>query len=156
MVEDKLVLGWREWVSLPALGIARIKAKLDSGARTSTLHALRSQPYIERGAPRVRLHIEPTRRSGGAVVVVDCAVVDERTVSDSSGHRERRLVIESPLCIAGQQWPIEITITNRDAMMFRMLLGRTAMHGRIVVDPERSYVLEKPLRQRQRKLESRV
>ena len=90
------------------------------------------------------------------MIVVDCAVVDERTVSDSSGHRERRLVIESALCIAGQQWPIELTITNRNAMMFRMLLGRAAMCGRIVVDPERSYVLEKPQRQRRRKRESRV
>lgn len=154
MADDKLVLGWREWVSLPALGITRIKAKLDSGARTSTLHALRSEPYLERGAPRVRLHVAPARRLGGEVVVVDCAVIDERMVSDSGGHRERRLVIESELGIGDCRWPIELTVTNRDAMLFRMLLGRTAMCGHIVIDPARSYVLDKPRRKRRVKRET--
>ncbi len=154
MAHEKLVLGWREWVSLPVLGISRIKAKLDSGARTSTLHALRSESYIERGAPRVRLHIAPARRTGGEVVVADCAVIEERTVSDSGGHRERRLVIESELGIGEQRWPIELTVTNRGAMLFRMLLGRTAMCGRIVVDPDISYVLDKPRRIRRVKRES--
>lgn len=139
-----MVVGWREWVSLPGFGIARIKAKLDTGARTSALHALRMERYIERGAPQVRLHVQPRQRDEGRVLVVETAIIDERTVSDSSGHRERRIVIASELCMGSLRWPIELTITNRDSLRFRMLLGRSAMHGHLIIDPHRSYVLGKP------------
>ena len=141
---EAVVVGWREWVSLPSLGIARIKAKLDTGARTSALHALRSDRYTERGAPHVRLHVQPRQREGGRVLVVETAIIDERTVADSSGHRERRIVIASEFTLGTAQWPIELTITNRDSLRFRMLLGRSAMHGHLIIDPDRSYVLGKP------------
>ena len=139
-----VTVGWREWVSLPGLGIARIKAKLDTGARTSALHALRCDRYTERGAPHVRLHVQPRQRAGGRVLVVETAIVDERTVSDSSGHRERRIVIASELTLGTAHWPIELTLTNRDSLRFRMLLGRSAMQGHLIIDPDRSYVLGKP------------
>lgn len=138
------VVGWREWVSLPTLGITRIKAKLDTGARTSALHALSTERYTERGAPYVRLHVQPRQRDDGRVLVVETAIIDERTVSDSSGHRERRIVIASDLTLGGARWPIEVTITNRDSLRFRMLLGRSAMHGHLIIDPDRSYVLGIP------------
>lgn len=141
---EAVVVGWREWVSLPSLGIARIKAKLDTGARTSALHALRCERYTERGAPHVRLHVQPRQREGGRVLVVETAIIDERTVADSSGHRERRIVIASEFTLGTAQWPIELTITNRDSLRFRMLLGRSAMHGHLIIDPDRSYVLGKP------------
>ncbi len=136
--------GWREWVGLPGLGISRIKAKLDTGARTSALHALSSERYSEGGAPFVRLRVQPRQREGGRVLVVETAIVDERYVTDSSGHRERRIVIAALLAVGDRNWPIEITVTNRDSLRFRMLLGRSAMQGRLLVDPDRSYLLGKP------------
>ncbi len=137
-------VGWREWVALPSLGIARIKAKLDTGARTSALHALRSDRYTERGAPHVRLHVQPRQRDGEGVLVVETAIIDERTVTDSSGHRERRIVVASDVALGTERWSIELTITNRDTLRFRMLLGRSAMQGHLIIDPDRSYVLGKP------------
>ena len=137
-------VGWREWVALPTLGIARIKAKLDTGARTSALHALRCDRYSEGGAPHVRLHVQPRQRDGERVLVVETAIIDERTVTDSSGHRERRIVVASDVALGAELWSIELTITNRDALRFRMLLGRSAMQGHLIIDPDRSYVLGKP------------
>ena len=143
-ISDPHIIGWREWVALPSLGITRIKAKLDTGARTSALHALRSDRYTERGAPHVRLHVQTRQRAGEQVLVIETAIIDERTVSDSSGRRERRIVVASDLALGEQRWLIELTITNRDTLRFRMLLGRSAMQGHLIVDPDRSYVLGKP------------
>ena len=133
-----LLVGWREWLSLPDLGIARIKAKVDTGARTSCLHAHRLEPFTERGAPWVQIWVHPLQRSTQSLC---CAapIVDERVVSDSGGHRERRLVIQTTAILGTEEWPIEMTLTHRDAMKFRMLLGRSAMVDRFTVDPGRSY-----------------
>ncbi|MBJ6138340.1 ATP-dependent zinc protease [Marinobacter litoralis] len=142
--ENRIGLGWREWVGLPELGIGRMKAKVDSGARTSCLHTFRTEPYTENGERRVKFWVHPVQNDMQEVIECDAKVLDERTVTDSGGHKELRLVIETTVTVGDESWPIEMTLTNRDTMRFRMLLGRTAMSGRAVVYPEASYLAGEP------------
>jgi hypothetical protein len=140
----KVRLGWREWVALPDLGIGLIKAKVDTGARTSCLHTFRTEPYTENGERRVKFWVHPTQNDLQEVIECDARVLDERNVSDSGGHKELRLVVETNLVVGDQSWPIEMTLTNRDSMRFRMLIGRTAMAGWATVFPEASYLAGQP------------
>lgn len=133
------VLGWREWVALPDLGVRGVKAKLDTGARTSSLHAFRLKRFVRDGTDMVRFDVHPVQRSTAASVTVEAEVVDERMVRSSGGHEETRPVIVTSVELDGQRWPIELTLTRRDTMGFRMLLGRQALRGRALVDPGRSY-----------------
>jgi len=142
---ERLALGWREWVALPGLDIPRIKTKVDTGARTSCLHAFRTEPYSLRGERRVRFWVHPLQNDLHQVIECDALVIDERPVTDSGGHREHRLVIATELRVRDQAWDIEMTLTNRDSMRFRMLLGRTAMSRRAVVYPESSYLAGEPV-----------
>lgn len=143
--ENKLSLGWREWVALPDLDISRIKAKVDTGARTSCLHTFRTEPYTQDGERRVRFWVHPVQNDMHQVAECDARVLDERDVSDSGGHKELRLVIETTLLMGDQSWPVEMTLTNRDTMRFRMLIGRTAMAGRTTIYPEASYLTGEPV-----------
>jgi len=137
---DKLCLGWREWVALPELNLPAIKAKVDTGARTSALHAFLIEPYTQHGQDMLRFMIHPIQQNQDLAVECHCPVFDYREVTDSGGHREMRYVIQSTVVIGSGQWPIELTLTNRDTMRFRMLLGRRAMEDRFIVDPGASYV----------------
>ena len=134
------VMGWREWVVLPELGIDRIKAKIDTGARTSALHAFSLQPFIENGVNMIRFEMHPLQHDVETMITCVARVVDKRLVTDSGGHEEERFVIETPITIAGQTWSIEITLTERENMLFRMLLGRRALRKRFIINPARSFV----------------
>lgn len=142
--DNKISLGWREWIGLPDLEIGRIKAKVDTGARTSCLHAFRTEPYTQDGERRVRFWVHPVQNDMHEVVECDAKVLDEREVTDSGGHKELRLVVETTVTLGDQSWSIEMTLTNRDSMQFRMLLGRTAMAGRAIIYPEASYLAGEP------------
>jgi len=148
---EQLVLGWREWLKLPALGIARIKAKIDTGARTSALHAFYVEPYVSNGEQWVRFGVHPHQNDRDLVVECQAPVKDRRMVSDSGGHQEERYVIETRLSVGGIEWDAEITLTDRDTMKFRMLLGRTAMRGRFLVNPALSYLVGKKRRRKRPK-----
>ena len=138
-----VTLGWREWIGLPGLGIKQIKAKVDTGARTSALHAFVINEFEKDGKPWVRFKIHPVQRNTTKVVECEAPVVDQRVVSDSGGHKELRWVIRTDIVIGDHRWPAEFTLTSRDQMLFRVLLGRTAMINRARVNPARSYLVGK-------------
>jgi hypothetical protein len=153
LITPLIMLGWREWVSLPGLGIGRIKAKVDTGARTSALHAFEIQEHKAGGRHHVRFRIHPLRRDPQTLVECEAEVSDRRMVSDSGGHRELRWVILADVVLGPYRWPAEFTLTARDDMLFRMLLGRTAIAGWASVDPASSYLVgQRPARAVRRKL----
>lgn len=136
-----LTVGWREWAALPELGVPAIKVKVDTGARSSALHAYYVEPFGTGKRPRVRFGIHPLQRRTDVEIHCEAEVVDRRMVTDSGGHRERRIVIVTPIRLGDVEWSIEVTLAKRDSMLFRMLLGRTAADGRLLIDPGESYML---------------
>lgn len=138
----KKTIGWREWLALPELGIEQIKAKIDTGARSSTLHALDIERFERDGVAMVRFRVYPVQRSQEGMMLVEAPVLDEREVRSSNGQVQVRIVIRTMMQLGDDQWPIDLTLTNRDIMGFRMLLGREAMRGRYLIDPGRSYVVD--------------
>lgn len=147
--DGQRIIGWREWVSFPELGIPAVKAKVDSGARTSALHTFELETFTEGDRRRVRFGIHPLQRRRDIELYCMADVVDERMVRDSGGHAEKRLVIRSMLSLGERRWPIEITLTNREDMLFRLLLGRSALSAAgVLVDPGRSYLGGPSLRKR--------
>lgn len=138
---ERLTIGWREWISLPELGLHNIKTKIDTGARTSALHAFALHPFTEDGKDKISFDIHPLQYSTDEVVTCTADIVDRRYVTDSGGHRELRYVISTPVNLGHLTWPIEITLTERDAMQFRMLLGRRAIRKRFAVNPGKSFII---------------
>ena len=130
MKQSKIILGSEEWCSLPELGIPAIKARVDSGAKTSALHAVNIAPFIKDGENWVRFDINPIQKNEKTIIHCEAKLIDKRIVKSSSGYREQRFVIQTQLEIGNEIWAIEMTLTNRDSMGFRMLLGREAMSGR--------------------------
>lgn len=142
--EPLLVVGWREWVALPEIGIGRIKAKIDTGARSSSLHAVDMTRFRRRGVPMIRFKVHPIQRDFRTVVEAEAELVDLRKVRSSTGVQTLRPVITTPLSLGGRTWDIEITLVRRDAMGFRMLLGRQTLRGLLLIDPGRSFVVSPP------------
>lgn len=138
---EKVIVGSEEWCSLPDLKVPAIKVRVDSGAKTSALHAEQITPFEKEGEKWVRFVIHPIQRNVKSSIVCESKVVDKRIVKSSSGTRESRYVINTEISIGEQSWNIELTLTNRDSMGFRMLLGREAMVGRIIVDPDEHFNL---------------
>lgn len=131
-----VVLGWREWAALPGLGIAALKVKVDTGARTSALHAFGLEKLAN---ARVRFRVHPHQNHDGDEVVSEAELVDERVVRTSGGHSELRPVVRTPIRMGEHDFEVELTLSNRALLGFRMLLGREALRGRFLVDPLQSY-----------------
>jgi hypothetical protein len=140
MKKPHQIIGWREWVSLPELGIDKIKAKVDTGARTSALHAFALRPFKEGHKDKIFFDIHPVQHDTTKVITCVADIIDKRMVTDSGGHREERYVIETPVRIGTDVWAVEITLTERDTMLFRMLLGRSAIKRRYLVNAARSFI----------------
>jgi hypothetical protein len=143
---DATVVGWREWVRLDAVGVPWIKAKVDTGARTSSLHAFDLQRYDVDGRPWVRFDVHPWQATAEDAVTVALPVHDVRTVRSSSGHEETRYVVLVQMVLAHRSVEAEVTLTDRDEMGFRMLVGRGALIQGFLVDPAASYVGGRPER----------
>lgn len=146
-VPARPIIGWREWVGLPQLQTDWIKAKIDTGARSSSLHAFGIQSFMRDGMECVRFNIHPWQRSESSSVEVEAEVIDWRSIRSSSGQSEDRPVILTKLRMGADVHAIEVTLANRDEMGFRMLVGREGIRRRFVVDPARSYLAGKPPRE---------
>lgn len=138
--KDLLTIGWREWVSFPELGLNAVKAKVDSGARTSALHAFSIERFHANKQEWVRFKTHPFQYKHTPQISCEAILKDIRSVTSSSGQAEVRHVIETPIRIGDHIWSIELTLTNRSNMRFRMLLGRHAMKHRAVLNPGRSFL----------------
>ncbi len=134
------ILGWCEWATFPEIGNERVNMKIDTGAKTSCLHAFRIKPFIKNEQDWIKVWIHPEQDSNREVIH-EFAVFDRRHVKDSGGHITNRYVIKTPIIIGEQQFDIELTLTQRDNMQFRMLLGRRALAGRYLVDSSATYLL---------------
>lgn len=139
--KPKLIIGWREWAQLPELGVEMIKVKIDTGARTSSLHAFDLTTFTQRGEEWVKFDVHPIQDNDVNRCTCLCPIVDYRWITSSTGHRQRRFIIHTTLKIGEYLSQIEISLANRDEMGFRMLVGRNALKGKILVDPSHSFHL---------------
>jgi ribosomal protein S6--L-glutamate ligase len=143
MSYDKKIIGNQEWCAFPELGIPAIKARIDSGAKTSSIHAFNIRAYVKNDIDWVSFEVHPVKRNDEILIRCECPIVDIRDVKNSSGTSETRYVISTPISLGGSVWDAELTLSDRDAMGYRMLLGREAMNGRLVIDPSMKCVLGK-------------
>lgn len=139
-----VTIGWREWLALPTLGIDNIKVKVDTGARTSAIHTDFIEPYDNNGAPYVRFGLSNTIGDEEHIIVCEAPILDQRQITSSSGEKETRYVINTQMTLGGITKDIELTLTNRSTMKFKMLLGRTALSKDFNVAPGKSYVMGRP------------
>lgn len=145
-----VIVGWREWLALPELNINRIKAKIDTGARSSSLHAFDIEAFDKNGETFVRFEVHPEQRTDKKTVSCEALVHDMRSVRSSSGKASDRFVILTPVRWMGDEWLVELTLADRSEMGFRMLIGREAMRGRMLVDPSRSYFGGRPKKKKKK------
>ncbi|MCP8899388.1 ATP-dependent zinc protease [Gilvimarinus xylanilyticus] len=137
---QRTCVGWREWVCFPDFGGFHVKAKVDTGAKTSALHAFFVEPFTRDERQWVRFGLHPKQGTDEPEVICEAPVKDQRTVTDSGGHKEERYVIETAIQIDSSTHLTELTLTNRESMLFRMLLGRNTLAGHFQVDPEQSFL----------------
>ncbi|PSF36629.1 ATP-dependent zinc protease [Aphanothece hegewaldii CCALA 016] len=135
------IIGWREWLDLPELGITNIKAKIDTGARSSALHAIHLKTFEQNNQQFVSFQVHPHQRDSQQTVFVSALLLEWRKITNSGGQTQLRPVIQTSITLGKYTWPIELTLTNRDMMGFRMLLGREALRERFLVNPSRSFLL---------------
>jgi len=140
--EKEFILGWEEWVALPSIDVPAIKAKIDTGAKTSAIHAFMIEPYGRGDVKKVRFGVQPIPDRPDIVIFSSANIVDQREITSSNGETEMRFVIETIIKIGEQEWPIEVSLTNRETMQYRMLIGRSALRDNIIVDPNLSFVQE--------------
>lgn len=135
---QSIVVGWDEWISLPELGLGAVKAKVDTGAQSSSLHAVNIEAYKKDGVEWVRYLVHPLPDRPEVEIACNSQVVAKRNITSSNGETEERYIIRTQFRLEGQEWPIELSLANREDMQYRMLLGRSTMSGRMVVDPDGS------------------
>lgn len=138
--KQPLLIGWREWVHLPDLTEIPVKAKIDTGARTSAIHAWKIQRFTDGGAPHVRFELHPVQKDNRTRIACTMPIHDEREVRSSNGETAVRIVVKTKLKMGTRIWPIELTLARRDQMGFRMLIGRTALRRRVLIDPSASFL----------------
>ncbi len=139
LVQNKFIIGWREWLALPELGIQAIKAKIDTGARTSALHTFKLDPFEKDGVLKVMFSVHPLQRRKDVEVNCIADVIDQRRVTSSDGKSEMRYIITTSVRLGEFMWPVDLSLTNRKSMRFRMLLGRVAIREHLIVDTAKSY-----------------
>ncbi len=149
-IKDLPVIGWREWVKLPDLGVKNIKVKVDTGARSSALHVYELEEFTKEDEAWVRFKIHPNQRNGKKVVKAEAKILEFRSVKNTGGKSTKRPVIITHVTMLGTNWPVELTLANRDEMGFRMLLGREAIRRRLIVDPGGSYYNGTPKRKKKK------
>ncbi len=142
------IIGWREIVALPELNVEQIKVKIDTGARSSALHAFKIEEFELNNQSMVRFQIHPRQRNNKYTILAEAELLEYRKVTSSVGHSQIRPVILTTVELGGKQWQIELTLTNRDVMGFRMLLGRQALRDRFLIDPGKSFIQSRKHRQK--------
>lgn len=140
---SKTLIGWREWADLPDFEVNDINAKIDTGAKSSAIHAFRIRETVIKGVEHVEFYLHPIQRRKKPEVFCRAPIVDRRVIRSSNGQEEERYVIETRLRLGGRVWKIDLTLTNRDAMGFRLLLGRDALRRRFLIDAGASYLLDR-------------
>lgn len=144
-----LLIGWREWAAFPELGVEKINAKIDTGAKSSAIHAYRIKKVERRGKAYAEFFLHPVQRHKRPEIYCRAPIVDQRLIRSSNGHEEERLVIETKLRLGEKLWKIDLTLTNRDSMGFRLLIGRDALRRKFIIDPGASYLLGSPANEKE-------